>query len=373
LADSPFHILMVDDVTRYQTLYETSITDAMPARVSFATNGEEALQVLDSRAKFDLLILDLNMPKLGGEQTLREIRKNPEFDTMPVIILTGDSAPSTQKRLLDLGADDFIEKGAPPEIFVARLKSLLRYKLALDRLTRIAVDMDIFAAGVLHDIRNLEANINAVCDITKMTFEKKGEIDSAQMARDFELLEAKGHGLAKYASEIIEMVRETHAEITLVPIDLKELLNWVLTMIKSENEATELHTKIKEPFIDFIADNNFLRLALLNIIQNAHKYRRENEPAQITVQTKPSASNPDTHSLICIRDFGKGVKTGEHRKIFKPFVRGTDEAKGTGFGLGLSLVTKVVSSMNGRVWAEPPESGFGTVFCIELPHAKRSL
>src|SRR5690606_9613439 len=123
-------------------------------------------------------------------------------------------------------------------IFVARLKSLLRYKLALDRLTRIAVDMDIFAAGVLHDIRNLEANINAVCDITKMTFDNGSKIDSDEMARDFELLEAKSHGLAKYATEIIEMVRETHTEIELIPIDLKGLLTWVLTMVKSEDEAT---------------------------------------------------------------------------------------------------------------------------------------
>jgi signal transduction histidine kinase len=117
-----------------------------------------------------------------------------------------------------------------------------------------------------------------------------------------------------------------------------------------------------------MADENFMRLAILNIINNAIKYRRPEENPKVVIYTRPSTSAPDDRTVICLRDYGKGVARGEHRKIFQPFVRGSKEEQDTGFGLGLSLVSKVVGIMNGRVWAEPPKDDEpGTVFCIELP------
>jgi signal transduction histidine kinase len=366
---------MVDDVTRYQQLYEMAITDAMPAKISFATNGEEALEALASPTKYDLLILDLNMPKLGGEDTLAQIRQDPGFDNMPVIILTGDPDLDTHRRLLELGADDFIEKGSPPELFVARLKAQMRYKLALDRLTRIAVDMDIFAAGVLHDIRNLETNINAVCELTKMSLEKDPVSKKVDMLNDFGLLEEKAVGLAKYATDIIEMVRETKQQITLESVNPRKLLDWVFIMAESSEGKEPLEWSIETDLSNFQGDKNFLRLAFLNIVQNAVKYSRPESPPKVSIYERdPVDGGNDLEGkrrVICIRDYGIGVPEGEHRKVFKPFVRGTGQPKGTGFGLGLSLVHKVISTMSGRVWAEPPPDGYGTVFCIELPVAER--
>ncbi len=60
---------MVDDVVRYHRLHRMAITEAMPATVHFADNGVAALDKLSGPTPYDLLILDLNMPKLNGEDT----------------------------------------------------------------------------------------------------------------------------------------------------------------------------------------------------------------------------------------------------------------------------------------------------------------
>ena len=72
-----------------------------------ARDGEEALKVFKER-KFDLITLDLNMPKLSGIETLREIRK---IDSkVPVVIITGYGTEKDQKEAFRYGVTDFISK-----------------------------------------------------------------------------------------------------------------------------------------------------------------------------------------------------------------------------------------------------------------------
>ncbi len=376
-----YRILMVDDVTRYHHLYEMAITDALPAEVQFATNGVEALEKLDAPVPYDLLILDLNMPKLGGEETLTRIRQDPNLDIMPVIILTGDTDQDTHRRLLEIGADDFIEKGAPPEIFVSRLKAQMRHKLALDRLTRIAVDMDIFAAGVLHDIRNLETNIVTICELTREYLSEDPKKHQAQIDQDFASLEQRADSLGRYAREVIDMVRETRKELKLSPQQLQPLIEWAMKVAAPQKAGLKdvtLTWEVKGALAPVIADKHFLQLALLNLVQNAVKYRRPGSQPHIVVSQ--GAGRPDLSGVAgvgsglvtSLSDNGIGIKQGELRKVFEPFVRGSNRSKKDGgFGLGLSLVAKVMSTMHGRVWAELPADGKpGTVMCLELPGAR---
>ncbi len=376
IMEAQYRILMVDDVTRYHTLYEMAITDAMPAKVHFATNGEEALDKLASPIPYDLLILDLNMPKLGGEETLRRLRLDPNLDNMPVIILTGETSPEVHRRLLELGADDFVEKGAPPEIFVARLKAQMRHKLALDRLARLAVDMDIFAAGVLHDIRNLETNILTIAELARVYLEEDPIGRRDLMIQDLTALEDKADHLGRYATEIIRMVRETHKPLDLKAQEVKPLITWAAKM-SSPKHAAEPDLKLGVEFEGavkaVIADKHFLQLAVLNIVQNAVKYRRPGVSPHLKIRQRPGkdeAVGSRKSIVTMIQDNGVGIKKAELRKVFEPFVRGTSwNKKEGGYGLGLSLVMKVMTAMGGRVWAESPEGEIGTVICLELPAA----
>ena len=72
-----------------------------------AASGEEALKVFKER-KIDLITLDLNMPKLSGMETLREIRKID--GEVPVVIITGYGTQKDEEEALQYGVTDFISK-----------------------------------------------------------------------------------------------------------------------------------------------------------------------------------------------------------------------------------------------------------------------
>lgn len=376
--ESRYRILMADDVVRYHKLYELAITDALPAKVHFASNGEEALEKLASPVPYDLLILDLNMPKLGGEETLKRLRQDPNYDTLPVIILTGDTDQKTHRRLLDLGADDFVEKGVAPAIFVSRLKAQIRHKMALDRLTRLAVDMDIFAAGVLHDIRNLETNIITICELARSYLEDDPIGRRPLINEDLTALEHKADSLGHYATEIIRMVRETTKPLDPKPQDIETLVAWAVTIAEPKDGTTKLTYEVKGDLQRVIADRHFLQLAVLNIVQNAVKYRRPGTNPHIVVSQRPgerTANSVGGASIITtLEDNGVGIQKQELRRVFEPFVRGmASSKKDGGFGLGLTLVAKVMTTMSGRVWAETTAQDFGSIICLELPLAAADL
>ena len=367
--DSSYRILMVDDVVRYHRLYEMAITEAMPATVHFADNGAAALDKLAGPIPYDLLILDFIMPKLNGEDTLKEIRRDPGFNNMPVIILTGDPDPMRQKQLLDLGADDFIEKGAPPEVFVARLKAQMRYKMVLDQMTQMAVDMDIFAAGVLHDIRNMETNVLTICELAREYFKIDPVSRAPQIASDFVMLQNKLTSMDTYATDIIRMVKETNRKLQPASTEIEPIIHWVASVTDTQKSGEgKLLCTMPKPLQPVLADKHFLKLALLNIVSNAVKYKRPGVEPVVIVTQRPGINVTNRPTIVTeVRDNGLGIKKGELRKVFDPFVRGSDRSrKDGGFGLGLSMVSKVVTAMGGRVWAEIPEDGAGTRICIEL-------
>ncbi len=366
---------MVEDVARYHTLYEMAIKDALPdSAVTFATDGAGALERLTTPDTFDLVVLDLNIPKVSGEEVLRTIRQNHALDNMPVIILTGDTSHETQSRLLEAGADDFIEKGSSPQVFAARLKAQTRHKLALDRVTRMAIDMDIFASGVLHDIRNIETTMLALCDLIRMQVQEDCEANKSSILQDIGSLRDQANRIGTYAANVIDRVRQTREQPNLEPLSIEDILRWVGEMLSTQSvvakEAT-LEFAFPDKLLPVIGDRHLLRLALLNICQNAVKYRRDGVPAKITVRQHQAEgrSSEDKRIVTCLRDNGQGVRAEDLRKIFEPFYRGVEARRKGGFGLGLALVTRVITNMRGQVWAETPQDdqGPGTAICFELP------
>ncbi len=88
-----------------------------------AVNGEEALQKLET-GKFDLLVLDLMMPKKDGFGVLTELKN--KNSTLPVIVASNLSQPDDFKRAKDLGARDYIVKSSTPIIeVVEKIKKIL--------------------------------------------------------------------------------------------------------------------------------------------------------------------------------------------------------------------------------------------------------
>jgi type IV pilus assembly protein PilB len=90
-----------------------------------ATNGKEAVDVA-VRERPDLLLIDLNMPEVDGYQAIGRLRRDMSLANMPILVLTAEDGPGIERRVLQLGADDYILKPFDPEILLSRVRAVFR-------------------------------------------------------------------------------------------------------------------------------------------------------------------------------------------------------------------------------------------------------
>ncbi|MFN8508419.1 MAG: response regulator [Dehalococcoidia bacterium] len=97
------HVMYVEDNRANALLVERALAAHANVTLSVIPNAEEALTRIASQAP-DLMLLDLHLPGMSGEDLLVRLRREPRFATLPVVIITADAATSTSDRLLAHGA-----------------------------------------------------------------------------------------------------------------------------------------------------------------------------------------------------------------------------------------------------------------------------
>lgn len=90
-----------------------------------AASGKEALETA-LKTRPNLIILDIMMPEMDGVEVCRRLRANPEFDKTTITFLTAREEDISQINALDVGGDDYITKPIKPQVFISRIKALLR-------------------------------------------------------------------------------------------------------------------------------------------------------------------------------------------------------------------------------------------------------
>src|SRR3989338_3239557 len=106
------HVLVVEDEDfLVRALKDNLVSEGHS--VSVATDGEMAFDELKKK-KPSLILLDLLLPKKNGFDVLRDIRSNPEWQHIPVVILSNLGEDSVIKRALELGANDYFVKSQHP-------------------------------------------------------------------------------------------------------------------------------------------------------------------------------------------------------------------------------------------------------------------
>ena len=114
-------ILVVDDEPQIRRVLRATLS-GQGYEVEDARSGEEAL-VAVRKHRFDLILLDVNMPGIGGMQACREIREGSE---VAIIMLTARDAEQDKVEALDAGADDYITKPFGMPELLARIRAALR-------------------------------------------------------------------------------------------------------------------------------------------------------------------------------------------------------------------------------------------------------
>ncbi len=131
-------ILVVDDDASLLALLRSRL-EANGYKVITAAGGKEALRVFSAESP-DLILLDIMLPDLSGEEVLKKIKKAGVIGFVPVIFLT---AKDTIVEGLDLGAVDYIQKPFDGEELVARIRVQLRIKQLQEELKRLSITDDL--------------------------------------------------------------------------------------------------------------------------------------------------------------------------------------------------------------------------------------
>jgi CheY-like chemotaxis protein len=79
-------------------------------QVISATNGKDAINIVETNNDLSLLLMDIMMPEMDGYETIRRIRANPKFRLLPIIALTAKAMKGDREKCLEAGASDYVAK-----------------------------------------------------------------------------------------------------------------------------------------------------------------------------------------------------------------------------------------------------------------------
>jgi CheY-like chemotaxis protein len=124
-------ILLVEDTPINQTL-QTILLQRMGYEVSIANNGIEAIEAFSSR-EFDLILMDIHMPEMGGVEAaeiIRTMEKNQQLKRTPIIAVTANALKGDKERYLKAGMDGYVSKPIAADALRNEIRALLREDLS---------------------------------------------------------------------------------------------------------------------------------------------------------------------------------------------------------------------------------------------------
>ncbi len=141
IAERPMEILLVDDNPGDVRLTAEALRDGeVENRLHTAKDGMEAMAFLRRKGRYidaprpDLILLDLNMPRMNGRQVLAEIKEDSTLKHIPVVILTGSREMDDIVKTYDLHANCYVTKPIDFEQFIMMMKSITDFWLSIVKL-----------------------------------------------------------------------------------------------------------------------------------------------------------------------------------------------------------------------------------------------
>ena len=138
---SPIEILLVEDNPADVRLTKEALhEEKLHNNLSVVSDGEEALEFLHKKGKYakattpDLILLDLNLPKMDGREVLKEIKSDDELKSIPVVILTVSKAEEDVLKTYKLHANCYISKPIDLNQFSRVVKSIKEFWLTIVKL-----------------------------------------------------------------------------------------------------------------------------------------------------------------------------------------------------------------------------------------------
>jgi PAS domain S-box-containing protein len=368
--------------------------------VEIAADGEAGLAAAAARPP-DAIVTDLMMPRMTGEELVRAVRRRPELDLVPVLVITAKADDALRIQLLRAGAQDYLMKPFVVDEVRARLANLTAVKRTRELLqgevrtqTRDVVALAGEVAGrkreleaslelaqrardeadrasrvktnflrlVSHELRTPLTSLNL--QVQRIAREADGPLSPKQK----ELVRRASFGVTRLTGLVEALLHEAQiASGRLAPhvedVDVCEIARLVVEELRPIAEdkglALTLAAQDHAPWVE--TEPRFLRLIVSNLVGNAVKYTQAGA-VEVAVEGKADGLH------VRVTDSGPGISKEDQVRLFQPFERGERAAAEfvPGLGLGLAVVRDLAGAIGARVEMSSA-TGVGSTFVVVLP------
>lgn len=234
----------------------------------------------------------------------------------------------------------------------------------IERLDAAFKSQKQFVADASHELRTPLTVIRSELEFAQR------HIKDTPAAESIDIALSELDRLASLAEKLLLLTRLDASQpiYTMAPVRLDEIVVESLQLMKGKaaNKRIALNMVI-DAAVEIEGDRALLKSVFLNLFDNAIKYSHPGE----TVSTHLTLAN-SKHVLISIEDHGVGIAPADLPHIFKRFYQSdTARADGSGFGIGLAMVDRIVELHKGTITVRSKQ-GEGSTFVVKLPVANRS-
>jgi signal transduction histidine kinase len=328
----------------------------------YKDNGAEAIASL-SEVKPDLILLDVMMPDMDGIEVCQNIKNDPLYCHIPIIIVTALSDKEDLARCLDAGADDFVSKPINSTELRARVRSMLRIKTQYDRIQDTMRLREEMMQTIVHDLRNPLIGIMLGCDSLKT-------LDvPARSKKRIEQISQTVAQLRLLIDDILTIgrIEAKKLVLSLSEVDMTEMAQSVLDGFEplATSKQIQLIGELPSESIYVSGDKHLIRRVLDNLIDNAIKFSPQDSSIILSVETLPP--NPDRQDLVKIQviDQGIGISPEQKQVIFEKYEVGNIVLGLSQIGLGLSFCKMTIEAHNGSISVANNQPK-GAIFTIVL-------
>ncbi|MBC7228621.1 MAG: GAF domain-containing protein, partial [Thermoflexales bacterium] len=247
-------------------------------------------------------------------------------------------------------------------------REILRRKQAEEQLRQYALqlearneELDAFAHMVAHDLRGLVALVIGYAEMLEWNLPA---FPPDALREHLQAIARSGQKMADILEALLLLATVRSQEVELQPLDMARIVDEVLSRLRDQVEQSGAEIVLPETWPVALGHAPWVEEVWYNYIGNALKYG--GQPPRVELGANFPADSPEM-VRFWVQDNGSGLTPEEQSLLFVPFTRLSSEGKG--YGLGLSIVKRIVEKLGGQVGVES-EPGRGSRFTFTLPAAE---
>jgi signal transduction histidine kinase len=361
-------VLIVEDDTLVGEMIRGLLEELGYAVVGKATNGEQAIEMAVALEP-DVVLMDIKMPMVDGiEAARRIIERSPR----PVVMVTAHETSDLVAQASQAGVGAYIVK--PPNgreleraitIAMARFDDMMKLRRLNAALQARNEDLDAFAHTVAHDLQSPLSLMIGYAEVLEQDF---SSLSPEEIQTYLSTIVQNGRKLSDMIDALLLLAGVRRTEVTTTPLDMAGIVAEALQ--RTEPLIKECRPEILLPdasaWPEALGYSPWIEEVWVNYISNALKYG--GRPPRLVLGAE---TEPDGMVRFWIEDNGPGLTPEEQERLFVPFTR-LDQVQIKGYGLGLSIVRRIVEKLGGQVGVESAGvPGQGSVFYFTLPGIKK--